>query len=76
MSTKNLIGGKPAKAGKKRRKKALAELARMAQMYQPGTPQRYRVESRLEALRETHNASHMTDAEKDASFTAILRRGV
>lgn len=76
MSTKNLIGGKPAKAGKKRRKRALAELTRMAHMYAPGTAQRYRVESRLEALRETARRPDLTDAEKDASFTAILNRGV
>lgn len=76
MSTKNLIGGSEAKAGKKRRKRAIAELARMAQMYQPDSKQRFRVESRLQALRETQRASHMTDAEKDASFMRILARGV
>lgn len=76
MSTKNLIGGSQAKAAKARRKQALRELARMAQMYQPGSPQRFRVESRLQALRETADAPHMTSAEKDDSFRRILARGV
>ena len=76
MSTKNLIGGSAARAGKKRRKRALAELARMAQMYAPDSPQRFRVESRLEALRETAKRSDLSDAEKDESFRAILNRGV
>ena len=76
MSTKNLIGGPQAKAAKARRKQAMRELARMAQMYAPGTPQRFRVESRLQALRETAKASHMSSAEKDESFRAILNRGL
>jgi hypothetical protein len=76
VSTRKLIGGAQAKAGAKRRKRAILELWRMGQMYQPGTSQRFRVESRLQALRDTHKASHMTDAQKDESFRAILQRGV
>lgn len=76
MSTRKLIGGSEARKGAKRRKRAISELARMAQMYAPNTPQRFRVESRLQALRDTQRASHMTDAQKDESFRAILNRGV
>ena len=76
MSTKNLIGGAQAKAAKKRRQKALRELGNLVNMYEPGSMQRFRAESRLQSLRETAARPDLTSAEKDASFFAILNRGV
>lgn len=75
MSTRKLIGGSQAKVAQKRRHKAVRELWRMAQMYQPGTSQRFRVESRIQALEEVRNDSRLTSAEKDESFRRILNRG-
>lgn len=72
MSTKNLIGGKQAKAGKKRRQRAIRELQNLSRMYQEGSPQRFRVESRIQALKETAADPRFTDAEKDAKFKSLL----